>query len=276
MQYNWNNPANALEMVKSRVLDVASKEEKWYRVARRYHSGFSRLIRACTILLFTLGALFPMLNISIGNDEINAANDSFNFGYLFLALGGLLVLLDKYLGVSTGYVRFFIAELEIKRQTAEFIDNWDLELAKLSGQVDPGSILTLLNLVKQLRHAVFAAIQSETVEWTAEFSSQTGELYQLFKQKESEVKVSKGSISVIVEEANKYKNIEYFLNGNGPNLLDAVSSTILIRDVPVGVYEVKVKGSNSKDVVVGATANVLVEAGKMIELNMKLSESESI
>lgn len=67
MQYNWENPENALEMVKLRILMTAAKEEKWYRGARRWHCYTSRAIRICSIILFTLvhylnGNVYMLLN----------------------------------------------------------------------------------------------------------------------------------------------------------------------------------------------------------------------
>ncbi len=96
MTYDWNKPTESLETIKSDILDFVKNEEKWYSVARGTHSFFSRSIRVIATLLFTFGIVWPILSI-----KATWLEDT-NMGYLSLAIGGIFLLLDKYLGVSVG------------------------------------------------------------------------------------------------------------------------------------------------------------------------------
>ncbi|MEJ7739697.1 MAG: SLATT domain-containing protein [Chitinophagaceae bacterium] len=208
MAYDWTKPSETLELIKANILTAMKKEEDWYEKYTKRHSFFSRSIRFFSILLFAFGTLCPLLNI--GLNEKNQIG--LNWGYISLAIGGLLLLIDKYLGVSSGYVRFYIAKLDIQKNTLDFIENWDIESAKASNPLTTENIVGLLNTVKAFRQAVFTTIQVETGAWATEFQTQTGELYELFKQKQSEYKAATGNISVILENYSAYSEIEIILD----------------------------------------------------------------
>jgi hypothetical protein len=194
MTYDWTkNPEESLDLIKENILKAMKIEQNWYTRYRAIHSVFSRSIRMFSTILFAFGILWPILD----------KGKTLNYGYISLAVGGLLLLLDKYLGVSSGYVRFYVAELDVKKHTQEFIENWDIETAKASTPLTKENILSLLNIVKQFRESVYTTIQVETGDWAAEFQTQTGELLELFKQKHSEI-----IRSTSIDETTKVESIK--------------------------------------------------------------------
>tara|TARA_R110002033_G_scaffold168465_1_gene208298 strand:- start:4455 stop:5252 length:798 start_codon:yes stop_codon:yes gene_type:complete len=264
MLYDWTQPTAALELIKEKILTSIKDEENWYVRHRRWHSIYSRSTRIIAILLFTLGLIWPILNANLKLDE----KLKVDMGYISLSIGGLLLLLDKFLGVSSGYVRFYIAELDIKKHTADFIGNWDIESVKASIPMTKENVLALLNIVKQFRESVFTTIQVETGAWATEFQTQTGELYELFKKKQSE-SLKPANISVNIENYSNYKDIEVGIDDDPFEKLGATTS-IIFRNVSIQPHLVKIKAAKHDNTMVTFSKNANVNSDKTTELVLAL------
>ncbi len=234
--YDWTNPKVALEEMKVNILSAMKVEEDWYIKHRKRHGRFTRAIRVTSILLFAIGLLWPIVKKHFPS----VIKEDIDIGYISLAIGGLLLLLDKYLGISTGFVRFYIAELDIKKNTLEFVENWQIETVRATNLLTPDSILSLINTLKTFRQAVYTTIQVETGAWSSEFQSQTGELYELFKQKQTDYKL--GNISVNLKNHTGYTNIEIGLDDRTPILLNDKTSTIF-RNVSLEPHLILIRAS---------------------------------
>lgn len=265
MHYDWDKPHETFEVIKTKILKAVANEEKWYRVARQWHSFFSRSIRAIAIVLFAIGALYPILVPQGSSSALTP-----NYGYISLAVGGLILLLDKYLGVSTGYVRFYLAELEIKRNTSDFNLNWEMEISKAASPMANDSIINLLMLLKNFQQVVYSIIQTETNTWATEFQAQTGELYELFKQKQNEYKILAGHLSIVVESTADHKDIEIILDEKTTSKMKDGVTSVLFRAIPSGPHQVQIRGKKGANIV-GYSKNVDVIADKTTEVKMVLS-----
>jgi hypothetical protein len=259
MAYDWTKPDETLETIKTSILTTMKVEENWYIKYRKRHAGTSRIIRVVSIILFAFGILWPIFTAG--------KSDGFNYGYVGLTIGGLLLLIDKYLGISTGYVRFYIAELDIKKNTQDFIENWDIETAKASTPLTLENILALLNLVKSFRQAVYTTIQVETGAWATEFQTQTGELYELFKQKQSE-NIKPANISATVENFTDYSDIEIGIDNEVPVSLKG-STSLIFRNVSIQPHRILIRATKAGKIV-SFSKNVDVTADKTAEVVLAL------
>lgn len=259
MAYDWTKPGETLETIKASILTAMKVEEDWYIKYRRRHAGMSRSIRVISITLFAFGILWPIFTAG--------KSAGFNYGYVGLTIGGLLLLIDKYLGISTGYVRFYIAELDIKKNTRDFIENWDIETAKSSNPLTIENILALLNLVKSFRQAVYTTIQVETGAWATEFQTQTGELYELFKQKQSE-NIKPANISATVENFTDYSDIEIGIDNEVPVGLKG-STSLIFRNVSIQPHRIQIRATKVGKIV-SFSKNVDVTADKTAEVILTL------
>lgn len=290
MSYNWNQPAEALELIKQKILTAIHDEVKWYAVHRSQHAILSRTIRGFAIVLFSVGILLPITNLDLvrikQNNKINDAsktttklesnvaenNEAYktiNIGYICLAFGGLILLLDKYLGISSGYVRFYIAELDIKKNIYEFESNWDIEMAKATNPMTTENILSLLNIVKQFKQSVLTTIQVETGAWATEFQTQTGELYELFKQKQSEYVKPAANISVSIDNYATYSGIELGIDSDIPIKLVGITSFIF-RNVTIQPHLIKIQALNANGQTIAFSKNINVIENKTVEVIMTL------
>ncbi|RLJ73674.1 SLATT domain-containing protein [Pedobacter alluvionis] len=261
MIYDWKNPMQALEDIKEVSMEAVKKEESWYSSFRSWHSFFSRGIRVLSLLLFSVGLIIPMLPLGL------LSNDT-KLGYLSLAIGGFFLLLDRYLGVSSGYVRFYVAELDIKKSTAEFQDNWNIEIAKTQAGISVVQITILLEMIKTFRASVFNTVQAETALWANEFQTQTSELYEMFRKKQEESLSALGTISVMVENYAGYTGIKLMMD-------DSVTISIIgsylgvFRNVDPGVHKITIEATKQAGKI-SFSQNVSLSASKTADVVMKL------
>ncbi len=178
-----------------------------------------------------------------------------------------LSAVQKGLHLTSGYVRFYIAELDIKKHTRDFKENWDIETARSSNPPTQENILVLLNLVKIFREAVFTIIQVETGAWATEFQSQTGELYELFKQKQSEY-LSPGNIAVTLENYQNYNSIKLKLDdGESIDLKDV--NSFIFRNVSQKPHTLQVTANKDRETHF-VSKNVDVTGDKTFEVTLTL------
>lgn len=260
--YDWTNPKTALDEMMTNILSAMKVEEEWYMKHRKRHGTITRTIRVISILLFAIGILWPIVKkhfpLLIQKD--------FDLGYLSLAIGGILLLLDKYLGISTGFVRFYIAELDIKKNTLEFIENWQIEIIKSSNPLTTDNILSLVNTIKTFRQSVLTTIQVETGAWASEFQSQTGELYELFKQKQNDYKL--GRISVNIKNHLNYSNLEVGLDDAEPISLNGKTS-IVFKNLSIEPHIILIRATKDGDIY-SYSENTDVVGDKMAEITITL------
>lgn len=264
---DWTNPKVTLAAIKNYIVETAESEENWYTQWRGINGFITRSVRFITLLLFGFGLIFPLLNI----EKVTLFNHTINsLGYLCLAVGGLILLFDKYFGLSSGFVRFYIAEEEIRKNLGEFELNWEIEMAKAeNNKYSTEAVLNTLATAKILRQSVSNAIQLETSAWAAEFQTQIGELQELLKQKLSEYKESKlGTISVKIENYETYKDIELILDETSIKKLNGTTSAIF-RDVSLTTHQIQIR-ANKDGTPISFSENFDVVADKTTELTMKL------
>jgi hypothetical protein len=118
--YDWTKPAEALAKIKESIVKAMNKEEKWYSDMRAVHAYSTRFLRFLAICLFAFGTIYPIF----------AKGENLEWGYVCLAIGSLLLIIDKFFGISSSFVRFYLAELEIQRHTHEFVENWEIEMVR--------------------------------------------------------------------------------------------------------------------------------------------------
>ena len=263
---DWNKPKETLSAIKGYILATAENEQNWYAKARALNGRTTRTLRFIALILFGMGLVLPLLNIEkviILKHPINS------LGYLCLATGGLILLFDKYFGLSSGFVRFYIAEEDIRKSIADFELAWETEIARAEfSNYSIESIVNILAIAKVLRQSISNTIQLETSAWAAEFQAQIGELHELLKQKASDYKRQLGSASVKIENYEGYGDIELILDEAVIKKLAGATSSI-IRDVTLGVHQIQVRATK-KGNPISFSQNFEVATDKTTEVTITL------
>lgn len=234
---DWAKPKETLISIKKYIIESAESELYWYSCARFKNGFFTRSLRFIALILFGTGLVIPLLKLEIKviGLEINA------LGYLCLAIAGLILLFDKYFGVSSGFVRFYVAEEDIKKSINYFELAWEIEMAKSeNSNYTTESVINTLDTARILQLDISNIIQAETKAWASEFQSQIIELQELLKQKTTEYKSQFGTISVKVENSTQYTDIELILDEIVFKKLSGTTSAIF-KDALLGIHQIQIR-----------------------------------
>lgn len=110
----------------------------WYENARVGKRFWARTLRLASILLGCLATLVPMA-VSIANalDKGSWANALLPTASIFGLLAATSLLLDKYFGCSSSWMRMTMAHLELRARTQAFHLAWQGERLKLESAAQP-------------------------------------------------------------------------------------------------------------------------------------------
>lgn len=259
---DWSKPKDTLVIIKNYIVETAEEEQNWYASKRCKHALLTRAFRFLALLLFGFGIICPLLNLeTVGKVR--------SIGYLFLVIGGIFLLFDKYFGLSSSFVRFYIAEEDIKKNLADFEIAWEMEMFKAEKAAYAiENVLNTLLIARVLRQSVSNTIQVETSAWASEYQAQIGELQELLKQKTADYKRQLGTVSIKLENYKGYTDIHLILDESVYKKLEGTTSAIF-RDLTSGTHQIQIKAlkSNKPE---GFSQNFEVSADKTSEVTLTL------
>jgi hypothetical protein len=163
--------AASLAAVFRHAVAFAQGAEKWYAERRRAKRWGGRTLRIGAIVLGAVAAILPVLAQIDANDAKAAAIPP-AWATVALAGAATLVALDRFLGFTSGWMRFMAAELEITRLRHGFEYDWQERLVTLSPTPSEEEAIALIDRARQLVLAIDDAIAAETGTWVTEFRSQ--------------------------------------------------------------------------------------------------------
>ncbi len=177
LKWDDDNASNSLRALFEAVQDDAQSQIDWYADKAKPKRRFSFALRIFAIMLAILGGLCPIVGEinGIGLDRI---------GYVLFALAAGCVVFDQLFGVSSGWMRFMSAQLELKAG----LDRFRLDWAELDARVEDGKptledVQEHIDLLKAFNAFVHDTVLSETAGWVAEFRSNLRELTKFVKAK---------------------------------------------------------------------------------------------
>src|SRR5262245_53233265 len=126
---DWTPPnaASSVQQVFDYVMNLTEEAISWYVSAKNAKRYFARGFRALSILLGATAALLPTLGELFphnGKSVIGAG-----WTAVLLGIVGALLLLDRFFGYSTGWMRYMAAELQLRQMAQEFQIDWEAEKA---------------------------------------------------------------------------------------------------------------------------------------------------
>lgn len=172
---DWGDPQQAFGAIRALHDDLLSKVENaadWYRVNRRNYRRGAKILRILATVLVVLGGLVPFL-VLLGSGESTPLHGLAldpNWGYLLFALAGGLLAINRYLGISSAWIRYIATALELEQAQEQFQLDWIGKLATMGGE--PKSAKDVEALVAELRaflDRINQIIHNETKTWAHEF-----------------------------------------------------------------------------------------------------------
>lgn len=151
----------------------AQSSIEWYQRKRGKKRLGSILTRTFAIVLAGIGAVCPLLEAAIGKNW-----NLGNWGYVLIALAGIVFWMDRFLGFSTGWMRYIIAEMTLQRKLKQF----QFDCAKLQSNPElKNKYPKLIELAKEFVDQVDAIVIDETTAWVTEFQSNLSQIEKMVK-----------------------------------------------------------------------------------------------
>src|SRR5215218_7785801 len=128
----WQDTETALTQLyryaEARAIDAID----WYLADKRSKRIWSRGLRLLVILLVTAGGLQPLLDAAAPGPSRTA------WGYVLLALAAACIGLDRFFGISSGWMRSMTTAQALERRLEQLQYDWAAECARSAARtVDP-------------------------------------------------------------------------------------------------------------------------------------------
>lgn len=143
----------------------------WYLGKKAIKAKASRRLRLAAILLVTAGGGFPVVVTTF--DRSNAL---LGVGYLLLGAAAGCVAVDRFFGISTGWMRYLTTELALQRELQRFHVDWAKLSARAGTTLSAAEIEAHLTLLGEFVERVSDEMAAETKAWVDEFRGSLTEL----------------------------------------------------------------------------------------------------
>lgn len=250
-EWNNSNPANSIDAYFRWITRKAEDQVKWYETRRIPQKTWSQRTRWLSLTFATLGALCPLAAPMVMFQGHNLPE----LGYIFLALGALIMAFDRLYGFSSSWMRYASTQLNLDIALREFQFEWAL-LQSQSHTPDAA-----LQKLKDFSGKIDGIVKQETDAWINEFRSNIAELEKVLKTGAEERKP--GALQLKVSNARDFGKISVCLDNVLRKEMSGVSETLIDMVMP-GSHELLLTGidTNGKErretKVVTVTANTSV------------------
>jgi hypothetical protein len=241
---SWNaeDPTESLTRVYQWAVENARKQIAWYQEKIKSKRTGSQLLRALSIILAAIGALFPLIDAAIPDGQ-TFLSQSGQWGYVAIGLAAAFVGYDRFFGLSSAWMRFIVTQLSLERTLKEFQYDWTILNAQSAKQSPPQrNTSTLLQRLKDFSLQMDALVRQETDVWVAEFQANISQLERMV-QTEAQVRTP-GSIKVTVTNARDFERVAVLLDGSPAKEMTGDTESVL-SSVPPGPHQVTVLGEKN-------------------------------
>lgn len=270
------NATASVQSVYQRVETHAASVIDWYLSAKHSKRVLARAYRTGALILGGLAGLLPVFaQMRLGSSAESNAWWSFllplveqpAWASVFLGLAALLVLLDRFFGCSTAWMRFITTENQVRQALHEFQLDCDMEQASWEGsQPNAEQVQKALQRCKAFMTKVDDLVRAETDKWVGEFQDAIKQVDEMAKARAALVET--GAVNVNVANGDKAEGGWQLALDGGPPATYSGAQAALGALAP-GLHTISVSGT------VGgkprsAQKAVTVLAGKVADISFTL------
>jgi len=175
--------SDSLEQIFLHAVGEAEAAIAWYLKKKRPKQLGARWLRLGAIMATAIAGLIPVW-IQMYPKDGGAPPFPPAWASVAVAVAAVLIVLDQFLGCSTGWMRFILTEMRIRRILEIFRFDWEAEKAAWKDQ-SPTQDQTqkMLSLAKSFVTEVQTLVEGETSAWAEEFKSSLKQIEEAAKAK---------------------------------------------------------------------------------------------
>ena len=231
--------AEPLEQLFVCVVKEANDAIRWYELRRKPKQYGGQILRVSALIFAALAGLVPIVGeIFQDNGRPSIAP---GWATVSLAIAGLLVLLDRFWGFTSAWVRFLLAQQELGKELRNFQFDWAKHKISWGGP-EPSiqQAAAMIISCKKFVMKVHAIVRRETNLWASEFESAISMIDQTARAADQTMET--GSITVKVTNGNQCENGWKLTIDDGPEVTYSGTSAALTRVQP-GIRVIRVVGT---------------------------------
>jgi len=257
LDWSEGQKAISLNTVYNHVITITREAINWYMSAKRGKKFMAQRIRVAAIVLGAMGALLPTIGELFSK---SGAGSRIPAGWttVCLAITGTLLLLDRFFGYSSGWMRYIVTGTNLIDVLREFQVDWEIERsAWQQAEPTPDQLSKLLTLCKSYLTRVSAMVKDETNSWVQEFQNSIKYLDETQKAKADEKQP--GSMNITLSSSNPLQpNWNLYVNGiqETKSGISAGKTNLL-----PGQYHIKVVATTTAGNLIGGEKVVTITAG---------------
>ncbi len=159
----------SLDAVARYAADEAERAMRWYERKRRRAQRAGRLLRLGALVATSAAGVLPLVSELLTEGDGRPAIDPLGSA-LALAVAGILVLLDRFWGCTSAWVRYVRAGQELAGSLDAFRIDWELhKLDWEPHEPDVEAARAMLDRCRTLLARVRDVVRQETDAWASEF-----------------------------------------------------------------------------------------------------------
>lgn len=187
---------------------------------------------------------------------------------IVLGVAAALVVLDRFFGFTTSWIRYISAELHLRQILDEFRFDWEAEVASWKS-VTPSDeqVQKALARCRAFATQVNGIVREETNLWVAEFQDTLKQLDESVKAKAAAA--APGAVSLLVTNGDQSQG-DWTVSVDDGATRNAHGKTAAIQGLAPGIHTVRVEGTIGGKAV-RAEKPVPVAAGGVTSVELTLS-----
>ncbi len=265
LSWSTNDIVSSLSSVCQSVEDQADSAIKWYYARKKPKAAASRTLRLLAIGFATLGGLIPII---LNLPYLKAEWMLEKWGYVLIGIAAACIGLDKFFGLSTGWVRYITTAQTLQNDLYTFRMDWARAMSKLVGNTPTsGQLDELLELAKAFSNRIMQTVTQETQQWVVEFQSSLADLEKSTKTQLENARP--GALTVNLENAAMSEQ-PVAVDVDGVSYGSMSGSTWAVRQLAPGVHTVVVSGRKGTKVLQEA-GTAVVPPGGTTKLDLKFA-----
>lgn len=231
--------SDAVEELRKYAVNEAERSIAWYYAKRGAKKWGLRFFRGGAIVLTAVAGVLPPLS-QMQNWQANgkAMIDPL-WSTIAVALAATLLLLDRFSGCTSAFVRYLLTAQELSQSLEEF--RFDFETERISWndiEPRPDRAAALVSRTKAFLLQLHATIRHETNTWSAEFHNVVKQIDESGKTV-TEVARS-GAIKVHVANGEQLSEGWRMSVDGGPERLYKGTQSAILSDLAPGIHRVRV------------------------------------
>lgn len=231
--------AEPLEQLFACVVKEANDAIAWYNIRRKPKQYGGQILRVGALIFAAVAGLVPVLGEIFQHNERPGIPPG--WATVALAIAGLLVLLDRFWGFTSAWVRFLLAQQELGEELRRFEFDWAKDKISWSG-TEPNILQATAMIIssKTFIMQVHAIVRRETNLWASEFQNAITMVDQTARAADQTKET--GSITVKVTNGNQCENGWRLKIDDGAEAVYSGTSAALSRIQP-GIRIIRVVGA---------------------------------